>query len=272
MQAAGDRRDRRASRSRCASARSSTSTTRRWCAPSSRRLRQGAHAGGGNDARRARGDGPVATMARCTADAPSAWVVRFDGRLGAGRPVLDLACGSGRHARLFAGAAAGSPRSIAIRHSAQALASERPSNLFRPIWRWMRGHLGVRTFDAIVVTNYLHRPLFPRAERALAPGGLLIYETFAAGNAEFGRPSNPDFLLRPRELLGCFWHGHARARVRGRFHSAAEARDGAADRCAQGRRRRRRVCGEMPSVTAVSRSLTGRIPATFTTEKRSHTP
>ena len=59
-------------------------------------------------------------------------------------------------------------------------------------------------FDAIIVTNYLHRPLFPTLKNALAPGGLLIYETFAAGNAEFGRPSNPDYLLRPRELLDVF--------------------------------------------------------------------
>jgi SAM-dependent methyltransferase len=59
-------------------------------------------------------------------------------------------------------------------------------------------------FDVIVVTNYLYRALFPALIRALAPGGLLIYETFAAGNAEFGRPSNPDYLLRPRELLDAF--------------------------------------------------------------------
>ena len=64
--------------------------------------------------------------------------------------------------------------------------------------------LGNAQFDVIVVTNYLHRPLFPALTNALAPGGLLIYETFAAGNAEFGRPSNPDYLLRPRELLEAF--------------------------------------------------------------------
>ena len=63
---------------------------------------------------------------------------------------------------------------------------------------------GDAQFDVIVVTNYLHRPLFPALTNALAPGGLLIYETFAAGNAEFGKPSKPDYLLRPRELLDAF--------------------------------------------------------------------
>jgi SAM-dependent methyltransferase len=59
-------------------------------------------------------------------------------------------------------------------------------------------------FDGIVVANYLHRPLFPHLIEALAPGGMLIYETFMAGNERYGRPSNPDFLLRPNELLEAF--------------------------------------------------------------------
>jgi hypothetical protein len=59
-------------------------------------------------------------------------------------------------------------------------------------------------YDGIVVTNYLHRPLLPALGAALAPGGILIYETFAAGNERFGRPNNPDFLLRPGELLEAF--------------------------------------------------------------------
>ncbi len=58
-----------------------------------------------------------------------------------------------------------------------------------------------QTFDGVVVTNYLHRPLLPALLDTVGPGGLLIYETFAAGNARFGRPSNPDFLLKPGELL-----------------------------------------------------------------------
>jgi SAM-dependent methyltransferase len=61
-----------------------------------------------------------------------------------------------------------------------------------------------RRFDAIVVANYLHRPLFPQLAASLADGGVLLYETFAAGNERYGRPANPDFLLKPRELLDAF--------------------------------------------------------------------
>ena len=69
-----------------------------------------------------------------------------------------------------------------------------------------RAHLaiGERRFDGIVVTNYLHRPLLPRLVESLAPGGVLIYETFAKGNEKLGRPRNPEFLLNPAELLDAF--------------------------------------------------------------------
>jgi len=62
--------------------------------------------------------------------------------------------------------------------------------------------LGTRRFAGIVVTHYLHRPLLPNIARALQPGGVLLYETFGIGNERFGKPSNPDFLLQPGELLG----------------------------------------------------------------------
>lgn len=88
--------------------------------------------------------------------------------------------------------------------SVQALANEPGVEIVQADLEADEWPLGIRTFDAVVVTNYLHRPLFPALKRALAPGGLLIYETFAAGNAAFGRPSNPDYLLRPRELLDAF--------------------------------------------------------------------
>ena len=61
-----------------------------------------------------------------------------------------------------------------------------------------------RRFCGIVVTNYLHRPLFPHLAASLAEGGVLIYETFMLGNEKYGRPSNPEFLLRPGELLEAF--------------------------------------------------------------------
>ncbi len=139
-----------------------------------------------------------------TADAPSAWVVRWTARLSAGTSVLDLACGGGRHARLLA---ARGCRVTAVDHdpaAAQALANEPNVEFVQADLEADEWPLGNRTFDAIVVTNYLHRPLFAALTRALAPGGLLVYETFAAGNAAFGRPSNPDYLLRPRELLDAF--------------------------------------------------------------------
>jgi len=113
-------------------------------------------------------------------------------------PVLDVACGGGRHARFFAArglrvvAADRDPRSIDGVEFVQA-------DLEKGAWPF-----GERRFAAIVVTNYLHRPLFPLIETALDDGGALIYETFMAGNERYGRPSNPAFLLRPGELLQAF--------------------------------------------------------------------
>jgi SAM-dependent methyltransferase len=130
--------------------------------------------------------------------APSDWVVRWAPLLTRGR-VLDLACGGGRHARLLAGlgqevtAVDREPQSLApIRFVQADLEGGAP---------WP---LGEERFDGIVVTNYLHRPLFPLIERALAPDGVLIYETFMAGNERYGKPSNPAFLLRPGELWDAF--------------------------------------------------------------------
>ncbi len=73
-----------------------------------------------------------------------------------------------------------------------------PPDTFRDGSPWP---LAGRTFGAIVVTNYLHRPLLPVLVASLDPGGVLVYETFARGNEKFGKPSNPDFLLAPGELL-----------------------------------------------------------------------
>jgi SAM-dependent methyltransferase len=114
--------------------------------------------------------------------------------------VLDIACGNGRHARYFA--ARGCPVDAVDRDPA-ALAglagvpgvTARSADLEGGPWPY-EGQL----FAGIVVTNYLHRPLFPRLLAGLALNGVLIYETFAAGNERYGRPSNPAFLLRPGEL------------------------------------------------------------------------
>jgi SAM-dependent methyltransferase len=134
-------------------------------------------------------------------DMPSAWVARFAPLIPAGE-VLDLACGAGRHARLLA--SLGHPV-LAVDRNADALESASGAGiticqidleLEGAEWPYEQGR-----FAGIVVTNYLHRPLFPHLVRSLAPTGVLIYETFAIGNEQFGKPSNPAFLLRHGELL-----------------------------------------------------------------------
>lgn len=113
--------------------------------------------------------------------------------------VLDVACGSGRHGRFF------------LDRGLQVVAVDRDPQQI-PGARFIRADLedggpwpfaGER-FEGVVVTNYLHRPLFPHLRESLAPGGVLIYETFMVGNERFGKPSNPRFLLRPGELLEAF--------------------------------------------------------------------
>jgi SAM-dependent methyltransferase len=129
---------------------------------------------------------------------PSPWVVRWAPLVARG-PVLDVASGSGRHARLFA------------RRGLEAVAVDRDDQSI-PGVRFVRADLedgspwpfAGQRFGAIVVTNYLHRPLFAALSAGLADGGVLIYETFMVGNERFGRPSNPNFLLRPGELLEAF--------------------------------------------------------------------
>jgi SAM-dependent methyltransferase len=141
-----------------------------------------------------------------TLDQASAWVNRFAALVGPGE-VLDLACGGGRHARLFA--SLGHPV-LAVDRDADALAKAVGEGITplqcdlenssgtddTPVWPF-----GAGRFASIVVTNYLYRPLFPHIVSSLAPGGILLYETFARGNEQFGKPSNPDFLLAPGELL-----------------------------------------------------------------------
>lgn len=134
-------------------------------------------------------------------DAPSAWVTRWATMAPAGCPILDVACGSGRHARYFAERG---HLVDAVDRDAAALASLADCGnvaVLRADLEAGEWPYGGRTFGVIVVTNYLHRPLFPVLLDSIAAGGVLIYETFAAGNERYGRPSNPGFLLRPGELL-----------------------------------------------------------------------
>ncbi|MDP2240723.1 MAG: class I SAM-dependent methyltransferase [Burkholderiales bacterium] len=134
-------------------------------------------------------------------DTPSAWVCRWAGLVPAGGRVLDVAAGGGRHARYFA--ARGHPAEAVDRNAAALAGLAGIPNITTTCADLESGpwpYAG-QTFAGIVVANYLHRPLFPHLLAALAPGGVLIYETFAAGNEKYGRPANPDFLLQPGELL-----------------------------------------------------------------------
>ena len=141
---------------------------------------------------------------------PSAWVLRWAELIPPGGLVLDVACGAGRHTRALldrglrvlavdrdvTGIADLAGRSGLTTRQADLEASDPPRELAGP-------------FAAIVVTNYLHRPLLGPLLAALAPGGVLIYETFAAGQERFGRPRSPEHLLQPGELLETV-RGHLR--------------------------------------------------------------
>jgi SAM-dependent methyltransferase len=144
---------------------------------------------------------PVPAPSHAPANEASTWIVRFAPLVAAGARVLDLASGNGRHARYFA--ARGHPV-VAVDRDAAALAAlagaERIETRLVDLeaGRWP---LPGERFGAIVVANYLHRPLFPSLLASMADDGALLYETFARGNEAFGRPANPDFLLERDELL-----------------------------------------------------------------------
>ena len=130
---------------------------------------------------------------------PSPWIVRWSHLIAPHGSVLDVAAGSGRHARWLA---MRGHRVTAIDRDADAMtaladaAETIAADIEHGAWP-----LAGRSFDAVVVTNYLWRPLFPALKDAVAPGGLLIYETFAQAHAALGRPRRPEFLLRQGELI-----------------------------------------------------------------------
>ena len=130
---------------------------------------------------------------------PSPWLLRWAQLLPAGARVLDVACGAGRHLRWLAAhgfAATGIDRDTAALAACGPGVETIAADIEAGPWPCPG-----RQFDAVLVFNYLWRPLWPAIDASLAPGGVLLYETFAAGNETVGRPSRADFLLQPGELL-----------------------------------------------------------------------
>lgn len=135
---------------------------------------------------------------------PSDWIVRWSHLLEPGATVLDVACGSGRHLVWFAERGhqvTGVDQSIDTARRSAPHAELVCADIEGGPWL-LRGDDGqLRRFGAVVVTHYLWRPLLPTLVASVEPGGVLLYETFAQGNAQFGRPSRADFLLQRGELL-----------------------------------------------------------------------
>jgi SAM-dependent methyltransferase len=121
--------------------------------------------------------------------------------------VLDVACGAGRHSRFFAGRGCSVDAVDRDPDCASGLSGLRNVRFLAADIEAGPWPYAGRRFDAVVVTNYLHRPLLPALRAAVADGGVVLYETFAQGNEAFGKPSNPAFLLAPRELLEAFADG-----------------------------------------------------------------
>ena len=132
-------------------------------------------------------------------ETPSAWLQRWAHLIAPQSCVLDVACGAGRHMRFLAAqghTVRGIDRNPDALSLAQAYGQVSCADIENGPWP-----LPDQTFACVVVTNYLWRPLMPVIVQSVAPGGVLIYETFAAGNETVGKPSRPDFLLQPGELL-----------------------------------------------------------------------
>ena len=145
---------------------------------------------------------------------PSSWIAQWASLIAADVAVLDVAAGGGRHTRFFADRG---HKVTAVDRDVSALAARANVEIVQAdLEDGSPWPLPGRSFGAVVVTNYLHRPLFPALLDAVSPAGVLLYETFMEGNERFGRPKQPEFLLKDGELLEL---------VRGRFSVVAyEAR------------------------------------------------
>ncbi len=136
---------------------------------------------------------------------PASWLLQNSDLLPWGGKALDVACGAGRNALLLAGAglsvtAVDRDTGVIARLAQVARRLQLPLQAHASDLEMAGADLGEGAYDLVLVIHYLHRPLFPALVRALRPGGLLLYETFTTAQAARGRPTNPDYLLRPGEL------------------------------------------------------------------------
>jgi SAM-dependent methyltransferase len=137
-------------------------------------------------------------------DIASTWILKFAARLAPGARVLDLACGSGRHSKALAALGCevdAVDRDPSCEARLAAVPGVRFACLDLEAGQWP---VEAGIYDAVVVCRYLYRPRLAALAGALRDGGLLLYETFAAGQEQFGRPTNPDYLLQPFELARTF--------------------------------------------------------------------
>jgi SAM-dependent methyltransferase len=145
---------------------------------------------------------PIPNPGHAGLAAVSPWIARFAPLVTAGDTVLDLACGGGRHGRYFLDRGHSvcfvDKNLDGVADIAGATATEM---IVVDLENGAPWPLDRRQFSVVVVVNYLYRPILPAIIAAVAPGGILLYETFAQGNERYGRPRNPDFLLAPGELL-----------------------------------------------------------------------
>ena len=134
---------------------------------------------------------------------PSLWIARFLPQAQPGATLLDVAAGSGRHARLalhLGYAVTAIDRDVS--GVADLVSTPKVTLIQANLENGSPWPLAPHsTFDVVITTNYLHRPILPAIVAAVAPGGILLYETFATGNERYSKPSNPNFLLTPGELL-----------------------------------------------------------------------
>jgi len=148
----------------------------------------------------------------------SDWVQKWAHLAPKNSQMLDLACGAGRHMQFFKGLG---HQCTGVDRSSEALAlAKQHGQVIEADIESGPWPLENQQFDVVVVTNYLWRPLMPRILQSLASGGLLIYETFAAGHEKIGKPSRPDFLLNPGELLQTFASLHVVAYENGYWPDA----------------------------------------------------